>query len=65
MTLRLSDEQDRAFEALARAGGIRKQEAAARAIADAAARRGHEDQVRAMSSAARERYGNLLERLGR
>jgi hypothetical protein len=65
MTLRLSDEQDRALEALARADGVSKQEAAVRAITDAAARRVHEDQVRELSASARERYADLLDRLGR
>ena len=65
MTLRLSDEQDQALEALARADGVSKQEAAVRAIADAAARRGHEDRVHALSESARQRYADLLERLGR
>lgn len=65
MTLRLSDEQDQALEALARADGISKQEAAVRAITDAAARRLHEDRVRDLSASARERYADLLDRLGR
>ncbi|GED98828.1 ribbon-helix-helix protein, CopG family [Gordonia crocea] len=65
MTLRLSDEQDRALEALARAEGVSKQEAAVRAITDAAARRIHEDRVRDLSLAARARYADLLDRLGR
>lgn len=65
MTLRLSEEQDRALEALARADGVSKQEAAVRAITDAADRRVHDARVRALSAAARERYADLLERLGR
>lgn len=64
MTLRLTDEQDRALEALARAEGISKQEAAVRAITDAAARRLHEEQVSALSLSARQRYAELLDRLG-
>ena len=39
MTLRLTDEQDRALTLLAEADGISKQEAACRAIIDAVARR--------------------------
>ncbi|MBE7189945.1 hypothetical protein [Jatrophihabitans endophyticus] len=39
MTLRLTDEQDRALTALAEAQKISKQEAAVRAIEDAASRR--------------------------
>ena len=65
MTLRLSDEQDLALEALARAEGVSKQEAAVRAITEAAARRVHEDHVRDLSASARSRYADLLERLGR
>lgn len=65
MTLRLTEEQDSALEALARADGVSKQEAAVRAIAEAAARRLHEDRVRGLSLAARARYADLLERLGR
>ena len=65
MTLRLTDEQDRALELLAKADGVSKQEAAVRAITDAAARRVHDDRVRELSAAARERYADLLDRLGR
>ncbi|MBI1376748.1 MAG: CopG family transcriptional regulator [Frankiales bacterium] len=65
MTLRLTDEEDRALEALARAEWVSKQEAAIRAITDAAARRVHEDHVRELSASARERHAQLLERLGR
>jgi uncharacterized protein (DUF1778 family) len=64
MTLRLTDEQDQALEALARAEGISKQEAAVRAITNAAAQRLHADQVTALSETARKRYADLLERLG-
>lgn len=65
MTLRLSDEQDSALDALARADGVSKQEAAVRAITEAAARRVHEETVRELSLTARTRYADLLERLGR
>ena len=65
MTLRLTDEQDRALELLAQADGISKQEAAVRAITEAAARRVRDDRVQQLSAAARERYADLLERLGR
>lgn len=65
MTLRLSDEQDLALEALARAEGVSKQEAAVRAITEAAARRVHEDRVRDLSQSARTRYADLLDRLGK
>ncbi len=65
MTLRLTDEQDRALETLARADGVSKQEAAARAITDAATRRAHESRVNEISAIARVRYADLLARLGR
>ncbi len=65
MTLRLTEEQDRALELLAQADGVSKQEAAVRAITDAAARRVHDDRVRELSAVARERYSDLLDRLGR
>jgi predicted transcriptional regulator len=65
MTLRLTDEQDRALELLAQAQGVSKQEAAVRAITDAAARRVHDQRVQELSAGARERYADLLDRLGR
>ncbi len=65
MTLRLSSEDERALAALAEAEGVSKQEATVRAIREAAARRGHEEQVRELSARGRERYADLLERLGR
>ena len=65
MTLRLSPKDERALAALAEAEGVSKQEATVRAIWEAAARRGHEEQVRELSARGRERYADLLERLGR
>lgn len=65
MTLRLNSDDERALTALAEAEGVSKQEAAVRAIREAAARRGHEDRVRQLSASGRERYADLLERLGR
>jgi len=65
MTLRLSEEQDRALVTLAEALGVSKQEAAARAIVEAAERRGHEATVSELSASARHRYADLLDRLGR
>jgi uncharacterized protein (DUF1778 family) len=63
MTLRLTEEQERALALLAEADGISKHEAAVRAIADAAARRVHDDRVRELSRDGRERYAALLDRL--
>ena len=64
MTLRLTDEQDRALELLAQVDGISKQEAAVRAITETAARKVHDDRVRELSAQARLRYADVLERLG-
>ncbi|HEY5854205.1 MAG TPA: CopG family transcriptional regulator [Aldersonia sp.] len=65
MTLRLTEEQDRALTLLAEADGISKQEAAARAIVDAAARRTQDARVRQLSAQGRSRYADLLDRLAR
>ena len=65
MTLRLTEEQDRALTLLAEADGISKQEAACRAIVDAAARRTRDARVRELSEHGRSRYADLLERLSR
>lgn len=65
MTLRLAPEDDAALTSLAEIKGISKQEAAARAIREAAARHAHEESVTALSARARDRYGDLLDRLGR
>lgn len=65
MTLRLTDEDERALALLAEAQGVSKQEATVRAIRDAAERTLHEDRVRALSEQARTRYADVLDRLGR
>lgn len=65
MTLRLTAEDERILAALAEQDGISRQEATVRAIREVAARRGHENAVRASSARARERYADLLDRLGR
>lgn len=65
MTLRLTADDDDALTSLAEAEGVSKQETAARAIREAAARRGHEERVSALSASGRERYADLLDRLGR
>lgn len=65
MTLRLDPDDERTLTALAEAEGVSKQEATVRAIREAARRRGHEDRVHELSAAGRERYADLLERLGR
>lgn len=65
MTLRLNDEQERALTWLAEADGVSKQEATVRAIIEAATRRVHDEKVLALSALGRERYADLLDRLGR
>ena len=65
MTLRLTPEDDQALTLLAEAEGVSKQEATVRAIHEAAARRLRRDKVESLSVAARDRYADLLERLGR
>ena len=65
MTLRLTDEDARLLGDLAAAQGVSRQEATVRAIREAAARRGHEAAVRDLSEKARQRYADLLDRLGR
>lgn len=64
MTLRLTEEQERALAFLAEADGVSKQEATVRAITEAATRRAHSGQVAALSTTARRRYADLLRRLG-
>lgn len=64
MTLRLEPEDEKALALLAEAEGVSKQEATVRAIREAAARRVREDKVRGLSAAARDRYADLLDRLG-
>jgi predicted transcriptional regulator len=63
MTLRLTEEQERALALLAEADGVSKHEAAVRAITDVAARRVRDDRVAALSSEGRRRYASLLDRL--
>ena len=65
MTLRLSDDDERALAMLAEVDGVSKQEATVRAIRDTAARRAHEHRVSELSAHARARYADLLDRLGR
>lgn len=65
MTVRLNPDDEQALAALAAADGISKHEATVRAIREAAVRRGHEARVRKLSDQGRERYADLLDRLGR
>jgi len=63
MTLRLTPEQDRALEDLARAEGGSKREAAVRAITERAVRLGRDAEVRRLAREAITAYGPLLDRL--
>ncbi len=64
MNLRLTPEQDATLTELARAEGVSKQEAVVRAIHEAASRRMHRADVAAGSAWGRERYADVLRRLG-
>jgi len=64
MTLRLDPEDEKALALLAEAEGVSKQEATVRAIREAAARHVREGKVRRLSAAARDRYADLLDRIG-
>ena len=64
MTLRLTDEDERALNELAAAEGVSKHEATVRAIREAAARHGHRARVAQLSAEARARYADLLDSLG-
>lgn len=64
MTLRLTPDDERVLTLLAEAEGVSKQEATVRAIREAASRRLRRDKVAELSATARERYADLLDRLG-
>lgn len=64
MTLRLTDEQDRALTALAEAEGVSKREAAVRAIVERSSQLSRETEVRRLTREAVAKYGPLLDRLG-
>ena len=64
MTLRLSSEDERLLAELAEAEGISRQALTIRAIHEMAERRGHSAKVSQASARARDRYAELLERLG-
>lgn len=64
MTLRLTPDDEHALALLAEADGVSKQEATVRAIHEAASRRLRQDKIRTLSAGARERYADLLDRLG-
>ncbi len=57
-------DDEQALALLAEADGVSKQEATVRAIHEAASRRLRQDKIRTLSAGARERYADLLTRLG-
>ena len=65
MTLRLTEDDERVLARLAQEDGITLQEATIRAIRETAERRGHEQHVKDASARVRDRYADVLERLGR
>lgn len=65
MTLRLTPDDEAALKMLADADGVSRQEATVRAIHEALERRGRAAKVKELSSKGRERYADLLDRLGR
>lgn len=64
MTLRLTPEDEEALSRLADHEGVSRQEATVRAIHEVLARRLRRDEVASLSATARERYADLLDRLG-
>lgn len=64
MTLRLNPDDEHALALLAEADGVSRQEATVRAIREAASHRLRADKIRNLSAGARERYADLLDRLG-
>ena len=65
MTLRLTPSDEAALALLAETQNVSKQEATVRAIREAAARHVHQGRVRDLSQQGKERYADLLDRLGR
>ncbi|WP_346036760.1 CopG family transcriptional regulator [Brevibacterium picturae] len=65
MTLRLNKDDEQLLARLAEQDGVSRQAIVINAIHEMAERRGHEAQVSAASKRARERYGDLLDRLGK
>ncbi|AXE38422.1 ribbon-helix-helix protein, CopG family [Acidipropionibacterium virtanenii] len=65
MTLRLEAEDEKTLAELAEMDGVSKQEATRRAIREAASRRHHQAGVAEASAWARDRYAEVLERLGK
>jgi predicted transcriptional regulator len=65
MTVRTDPEMEKALTALAQAEGRSRQEIIRRAVLDRYERQGHRLQVEASSHRMLDRWGEVLERLGR
>lgn len=65
MTLRTDPELDKALEIVARALGVSKQEAAKQAILARAEELRHRADVESATEAVIQRWGDVLDRLGR
>lgn len=63
-TLRTDAELDAALAELARSQGVSKQEIVRRAVLEMHARSEHKSRVAAASQESRERWGDVLDRLG-
>lgn len=64
-TVRTDDELEQALSALAEREGISRQEIVRRAVLERYERAGHEARVRESTDRMLERWGDVLERLGR
>lgn len=65
MTLRLTDEEQAALQARAKAEGISMQEAARRAVREYVTRAEHRDRVDLAAVKVLDRHADAIERLGR
>jgi predicted transcriptional regulator len=65
MTVRTDPEMEKALTALAQAEGASRQEVIRRAVLDRYERQGHRSRVEASSDRMIDRWGDVLERLGR
>jgi len=65
MTLRTDEELDRALTELAEAEGISKQEVIRRAVLERHARGGRQARLEAVAEEMMERWGDVLDRLGK
>ncbi|MCL2423423.1 MAG: CopG family transcriptional regulator [Micrococcales bacterium] len=63
MTLRMTEDEERALDWLARAEGVSKREAAVRAIKERAARLSQDAEVRGLTRQVATEYAPLLDRL--